>query len=306
MKKTAALLLALLLSSLCVLPAAAADTHYYLPSGEVRMIAHRGYSAVAPENTLPAYRAAGEAGFWGAECDIIQTADGVWVLMHDSTVDRMTNGTGSVRDLTYAQISALTVDAGNGLEKYPNEKVPTLEEYLDVCKDYGLHPVIEIKQDADAADMDGLAEFLMAREEREMFVIISFGRELCARIKALMPETPVYYLVSTNAAEEDISFAVKNRLDGMDINCGVSDDYVKAIQKAGLDVIVWTVDDLPTAQRFFRLGVSAVTTNTLTPENLGGNLLQRFIWSLRGLLYRLTQAFGFHVGTWIIDPSDQC
>ena len=71
-------------------------------------------------------------------------------------------------------------------------------------------------------------------------------------------------------------------------------------------MIVWTVDDLPTAQRFFRLGVSAATTNTLTPENLGGNLLQRFIWSLRGLLYRLTQAFGFHVGTWIIDPSDQC
>ena len=88
----------------------------------MRMTAHRGYSSVAPENTLPAFRMAGEYGFWGAECDISTTADGVWIIMHDETVDRMTDGTGRVADLTYEEICALTVDAGSNIEQYPNTK----------------------------------------------------------------------------------------------------------------------------------------------------------------------------------------
>ena len=64
--------------------------------------------------------------------------------MHDDTVDRMTDGEGKVSDFTYEEIGALTVDAGNNIDRYPGTRVPTLTEYLDVCKEYGMHPVIEI------------------------------------------------------------------------------------------------------------------------------------------------------------------
>ena len=236
-----------------------------IPFGAMRMIAHMGYSAVAPGNTLPAYRAAGKAGFWGAECDIQRTKDGVWILMHDTTVDRTTDGTGIAMEMTYAQICELTIDDGNNLDQYPDTKVPTLTEYLDVCREYGLHPVIEIKPDADVNTMDELAALLLAREEKEMFVIICFNRAICLRIKELMPGTPVYYLIDyKGVSQEDIDFAASNHLEGMDIHVFLPDDYMKAIVDAGLDVIVWTIDDLKNAERVYELGVTAITSNALT------------------------------------------
>ena len=236
-----------------------------IPVGAMRMIAHMGYSAVAPTNTLPAFRAAGESDFWGTECDIQRTKDGVWIVMHDATVDRTTDGTGRIADMTYAQIQALTVDAGNNIALYPGTKVPTLTEYLNVCKAYGLHPVIEIKENNDPATVDEVADILSAREEREMFSVISFNRETCLRMKALMPTLPVYLLIGfEGVSQEDIDFAAENHLDGMDIHVFLPDDYVKAVQAAGLDVIVWTIDDPENAQRFYRLGVTAITSNALT------------------------------------------
>ena len=89
---------------------------YSIPAGAVRMIAHQGYSAVAPGNTLPAYEAAGKSDFWGAECDIQRTKDGVWILMHNDTVDAMTDGTGEISELTYAEIMEFNVDSGNNIE----------------------------------------------------------------------------------------------------------------------------------------------------------------------------------------------
>ena len=236
-----------------------------IPYGSMRMIAHAGYSVAAPENTLPSYRAAGESDFWGAECDIQRTKDGVWVLMHDDTVDRMTDGTGRVADMTFDEISALTIDAGNNVEQYPGTKIPKLTEYLDVCGEYGLHPVIEIKPNADVDTMEELAEILLAREDKDMFYIICFNREICVRVKQLMPEIPVYYLISfEDVSQEDIDFAVSNHLDGMDIHVFLPDSYVKAVVDSGLDVFVWTIDDLDNAERFYGLGVNAITTNTLT------------------------------------------
>ena len=299
MKKLLSILLAALLLLCCVLPAFAAHLtpsiyeSYIIPSGSMRMIAHAGYSFVAPENTLPAYVAAGESDFWGAECDIQRTKDGKWILMHDDTVDKMTNGTGKVADLTYAELMELNVDNGNNIESYPDLKLATLEEYLDVCKAYGLHPIIEIKDNADPDTVDEVAEILLAREEKDMFYIICFGREICVRMKALAPEIPVYYLIGfENVSQEDIDFAVNNHLDGMDIHVFLPNKYVRAVKNAGLDVFVWTIDDFDNAERFYRLGVNAITTNTLTQEPPEGSFLQQLIWNLRDRFHKAMQCLG--------------
>ena len=298
MKKKLSVLLAALLLLCCALPAFAAHLtpsvyeSYKIPAGSMRMIAHAGYSAVAPENTLPAYVAAGESDFWGAECDIQRTKDGRWILMHNDTVDKMTDGTGKVADMTYAELMELKVDSGNNIENYPNLKLATLEEYLDVCKEYGLHPIIEIKDNADPDTVHEVAEILLAREEKDMFYIICFGREICLKMKTLAPEIPVYYLISyEDVSQEDIDFAVNNHLDGMDIHVYLPDDYVRAVVKSGLDVFVWTIDDFDNAERFYRLGVNAITTNTLTQETPEGSFWQQLIWNLRDRFYQVIQFF---------------
>ncbi len=269
MKKILSVCIAALLVIFAVIPAAADVIYLYpsetLPAETLRVTAHRGLSSLAPENTLPAYRLAGEYGFWGAECDISQTADGVWVLMHDKTVDRMTDGEGLVSDFTYAELSALTVDAGSRVEDYPGTKVPTLTEYLDVCREYGVHPVIEIKEVVDVNSLPDLAAILNAREEKDSFVLISFGRELIAGIKALLPEIPAYLLGSPCTAD-DVDFCLANGIDGLDTSYNVSAEVVGYAQESGLRLMAWTADSVAQAERLANLGITDLTTNCLVPQ----------------------------------------
>ena len=107
------------------------------PLTPTQIIAHRGGPNYAPENTLPAFQNAIAQGVDWLEFDVQMTQDGVLVIIHDETVDRTTDGTGAVRDLTFTQIRAL--DAGNG------EKVPTFKEVVELAKANGVKILPETK-----------------------------------------------------------------------------------------------------------------------------------------------------------------
>ena len=96
-----------------------------------RYIAHRGFSAVAPENSIPALTRAGEAGFWGAEFDIQRTKDGVWVLSHDANIKRMTDGYGDIHNMTYEKLQSYSYDNGANIGNYPGLKLATFSQALD-------------------------------------------------------------------------------------------------------------------------------------------------------------------------------
>lgn len=108
--------------------------------------AHRGMENLAPENTIIALEYAGQLGADGVEFDIQDTADGVWVLMHDDTVDRTTDGTGTIGSKTLTQVKSLNVDYGPYITRYTGTKVPTLEEALRLCKKWGMKAIVEIKK----------------------------------------------------------------------------------------------------------------------------------------------------------------
>ena len=127
---------------------------------DVKLIAHRGLEYFAPEATIPAYTIAGEKGLWGCKLDICETADGEFVMSHDTTVDRMTDGSGNIIDMTLAQLEELTVDAGNHIADYPNEHLVTLEDALDICKRYKMRPIIEFKNVADATSVANVLAIL--------------------------------------------------------------------------------------------------------------------------------------------------
>lgn len=117
----------------------------FIPS-KVRISAHRGDMEYFPENTVLAFESAGKKGAWGIETDPRMTSDGVLVCLHDTTVDRTTDGTGAIAEMTYDEVSALNIDYGDGLGNYTETgvRIPTFDDYLKVCKKYGCVPVVHI------------------------------------------------------------------------------------------------------------------------------------------------------------------
>jgi glycerophosphoryl diester phosphodiesterase len=105
-------------------------------------IAHRGFSSVAPENTLPAYRLAAQNGFKWVECDVQYTSDGVAVLCHDSTINRTSSGTGTLSSYTLAQLREFDFGSWKSAD-YAGTPIPTLEDFLMCCNRLGLNAVID-------------------------------------------------------------------------------------------------------------------------------------------------------------------
>ena len=109
----------------------------------VKSVNHRGYGT-APENTLSAYKLSAEKGFKYVEADIEFTSDNIPVLLHDSTVDRTSNGSGYINNMTLAEVRALDFGSWKS-SAYAGEKIPTFDEFICLCKNLGLHPYIELK-----------------------------------------------------------------------------------------------------------------------------------------------------------------
>lgn len=124
-------------------------SHLNNESFNIKGVAHRGLSSQAPENTIPAYREAKKNGFYYVECDVRFTSDNKAVLLHDSTVDRTSNGTGNISNMTLSEVRSL--DFGSWFNPdYEGEKIPTFEEFIILCKKIGLHPYIELKTGTEA------------------------------------------------------------------------------------------------------------------------------------------------------------
>lgn len=238
-----------------------------ITSDRVKLIAHRGYSAAAPENTTASFEAAGKAGFWGAECDIYQTKDGVWVVSHDESTDRMMNKSLQIESETYETLSKLTVDSGANVEKYPNLKICTLEEYLKICSEYNMVAVIELKSENNT-NYENIVDF--ADEYNVKCVYLSDKFENLQKIRELTDST-VYYLAQV-IKEEDIDLVKSLKNCGIDFNAGREEnfetDIIKQCIDSGIKVGAWTIDDKETFDKLIDYGVTLITTNSITKEDL--------------------------------------
>ena len=233
------------------------------------LVAHRGFSSIRPENTMAAFHAAAEAGFDGYEFDIHTTKDGEWVVMHDDTVDRMTDGTGNVEDLTLGEIRKLNFDAGNGLKHLENlverETVSTLEETLFYAEEYDIIPVIEIKK----CDTKYLADIKACLDEKglsEKAVIISFDKEYMEAYRALDADIEMLYL-SHDPSKEDIDWCKENNF-GINFNHKNLYKCVSAViyaRKQGVKIAVWTVDNIIYKDVMVLFGADIITTNKIKP-----------------------------------------
>lgn len=172
----------------------------------VKSINHRGYSVGAPENTLPAYKLSKLKGFDYVECDVSFTSDKVPVLLHDDTIDRTSNGTGNINDLTYAYVR--TLDFGSWFSPaYAGTKIPSFEEFISLCKKLGLKPYVEIKVSATYTldDIKILTDIVKKYGMKEDVTWISFSITYLGYVHTLLPKARLgyvlYEITSTNIAE---------------------------------------------------------------------------------------------------------
>jgi glycerophosphoryl diester phosphodiesterase len=156
-------------------------------AGFVHVCAHRGHSAGAPENTLPALVAAAERGATVAEIDVVLTREAEIVLMHDEILDRTTDGRGRVAGYDLAELRRLDAGAWFG-PAFAGTRVPILAEALAVARRHGLGLLVEIKERRRVDLMiDRLAEVLAAEGAIEEVLVISFDHPSLLRVQARMP-----------------------------------------------------------------------------------------------------------------------
>ncbi|MFI9485242.1 glycerophosphodiester phosphodiesterase [Promicromonospora sp. NPDC052451] len=243
------------------------------------VIAHRGYSAVAPQNTLAAIEAACRAGVDAVEIDLQPTADGVGAVIHDETVDATTDGTGKVAALTSAEVLAL--DAGAWFAPaFAGQRVPTLDDVLGVL---ARHPetdlLLELKGSWAAGQVEQVAATVAARGFDERVLVQSFWPGTVATVRDVAPHLPGGLLVSFDPPG---LLRLCERLRVVTCNPSVatvagSPRLVSRLHAAGLRVMAWTAND-PAAWTTLvaadgGAGVDAVITDR--PERLAGWLAGR-------------------------------
>ena len=228
-------------------------------AGSPLLIAHRGGAALAPENTLAAFRNAVDS--WGAdmlEMDVRSTRDGEVVVIHDDTVDRTTDGSGRVADLTAAELAAL--DAGSWKSpSFAGERVPTLEACLSL-----LSGMVRINMELKAADprLAALAaEAIEARSLQLQTMVSSFHLELLVEARRRLPEVWIHHFFERQPPG-DFWEGYGHALDSVGVHKDVlTAEVIRWCHAAGKPVWVWTVDDPDEAVRFAAMGVQSITTN---------------------------------------------
>ena len=233
--------------------------HVNLPG--VRMVAHRGVSGLERENTCAAFVAAGNRSYFGVETDIHRTADGRYIVFHDDNLTRLLGDGRVVEEMRFDELRALRLTDLDGNAR-GDLLLPTLEEYVHICKKYDKDCVLEIKNHFEPEDIDNVIAIIrgIGWLERTIFISFDLPNMLCIREK--LPQQRAQYLVSS-FGDDLLSILTQNHLD-LDIKySSLSAEQVRACHEAGIKVNVWTVNEAADAERLAGYGVDFITSNIL-------------------------------------------
>jgi glycerophosphoryl diester phosphodiesterase len=213
-----------------------------------QVIGHRGIAGLEPENTLRSFRRAIELGVDYVETDVRRTSDGRLVLMHDETVDRTTDGTGKVADLSFDAVRRL--DAGRG------ERAPTLEEFLDLiagrCKAH-----IELKTDV-GPDVLALVE---ARGLLPTVVVTDFDTDRLGQLRRLSEDVAIEHVFG-EPPPDAVERAVRVRARRVSVHHShVTAALVAEAHAAGLQITAWTPNTEDAMRAMLDLGVDLICTD---------------------------------------------
>lgn len=209
-------------------------------------IGHRGAAGLEPENTLRSFRRAAAEGADAVELDLRLTRDKHLVVMHDATVNRTTNGSGSVAQMTLNDLKQL--DAGVG------ERVPTFEQVLEVT-DLPIYAELKVVGAAGP-----LTAFIRHRKLAEQVIPISFQPEALFQIRQSLPRLPVGLVLSGPLSDPITALRVGAALvspEAVHLNAAL----VESCRREGLRVTTWTVNEPEEMRRVLKLGVDGIVTD---------------------------------------------
>ena len=229
---------------------------------DVKIFAHRGASAYAPENTLEAFRLAMEQGADGIEIDVQLTKDNELVVIHDETVDRVSSAKGAVRDYTLEELKKIPVP--NHFEQYPDVRIPTLREVLELVKPGKMEINIELKTGIYWYPEIEKKVLDLVKEEgmEERIIYSSFNHYSIQKIREIAPDAETAYLIGDvmlDVAEYTRKTGVKGIHPAL-FHVKMA-DFLEEYKKSGLAVRVWTVNEKDQMSWLIREGVDAVITN---------------------------------------------
>jgi len=235
-------------------------------TNSVEIIAHRGASYLAPENTMASVMLGWEKGA-DVEVDVHLSKDNRIVVIHDSSTKRTGEIDLKVKETTSQELRKLDVGRFKS-EEYAGEQIPFLADIIETIPP-GRKLYVEIKCEKEVLPI--LHKLIIQSGKMSQIVIIGFDLETVALSKELI-DVPTYWLKGTDKDEETeewiphdpqlVQMAKNKGLDGLDVHyAGVTKEFVRAVKASGLKLYIWTVDDPEEAIRLVKLGVDGITTN---------------------------------------------
>jgi len=229
-----------------------------------QIIAHRGASAAAPENTLAAFNLAIDLGADAVELDVDMTRDGVPIVIHDDTVDRTTNGHGAAAHLTLSEIKQL--DAGSWKDaKFAGERIPTLEEVFEaIAKKIWINVELKKMSLKDNGLEEAVVRLIQKMNLRERVILSSFNPFAIRQAKQIDPSIPIALLTSSGEPmylrEGWLEFLLSLEARHPQ-HTQLKAKGMAHYKRGGKRVNVWTVDDPNDMKLFAGQGVDGIITN---------------------------------------------
>ena len=230
-------------------------------NAQTKIIAHRGFSSAAPENTLLAFQKAIEVGADYFELDVQRSKDNKAMVIHDATIDKTSSDsqTGEVVQMNSSELKNIKVGYTKKFgDQYADEKMPTLKEALEVAKGK-IKVCIEIKSyGLEQEVLDAVNELKM----NDQVIIFSFYYPVLAKIRQLDKKIPILYLISV-ADKMTIDYAKVIDAEAIGVGGGtnLTKEYIDFAHKQGVEVWQWTVNDEQEMQKLMSIGLDGLITD---------------------------------------------
>ena len=227
------------------------------------IITHRGLSAVAPENTMAAFRAAHQHGFRWIETDVRLSADRVPMIFHDATLERTTDHFGDFSDYPYAELC--NIDAGSWFSAdFQSETIPTLNQLLDFAVDNKMGINIEIKPNLneDSLTVDCISQLMLERAKNPEILFSSFSVESLKHCQELLPRLPRALVVNeldSHTPLEIVQLTESLSCTSLHIHHSlIYSELIKQCYYSPFDLMCYTVNNLDTAKKCWQAGCASI------------------------------------------------
>ena len=248
---------------------------YDLPffnNGKMRLQAHKGlFSRIIDSdiiaNSINAFENAGKNNIFICETDVRITSDGYYVCIHDSTVDATTNGTGTIANMTFAEIRALNLLRADGTTS--DLLVPTIEEYLIICKKYNMIAAIELKDVSKSGFVSGLVNIINRYGMSSQCMLITNAYNVGRNVRNVT-DLPVLLITLDSNWSDSYDYAASHNYIGItyDKNGTITQEKIEACHTAKIPFELYVVSDKNEANGYFDMGVDIITTDYLSESDL--------------------------------------